>query len=188
MDMVDLRIAWNRPARLPDGSSEHVLLVGVTPQAALSRLPGNFCLLLDCSGSMEGQKLEDARAACRLALSCLQADDVWSMVSFNSAARPVLVGQSCRGLTDDAVNRHLAGLAAEGTTRLDPLSEARKAPQPNGPGTSAILVITDGHPTNARGTVIEDFLFLGTAGGLTQRITSSRSGSGVRAIQQRVPD
>lgn len=181
--MIGLRTAWNRPARLPDGSTEHVLLVGVTPHAALNRLPGNFCLLLDCSGSMEGQKLEDARAACRLALSCLQADDVWSLVSFNSAARPVLVGQSCRGLTDDAVNRHLAGLAAEGTTRLDlALSEARKALQPNmGPGrTSAILLITDGHPTNARGTVIEDCdPFLGTAGGLaTEGITLISVGLG----------
>jgi Ca-activated chloride channel family protein len=169
--MVDLRLAWNRPARLPDGSTEHVLLVGMTPQAALSRLPGNFCLVLDCSGSMEGQKLEDARAACRLALGCLQGDDTWSLVAFNSTARPILVNQSCRDLADASVTRHLGGLTAEGTTRLDlAISEARKALRPNmGPGTtSEIILITDGHPTNARGTIIEDCSpFLATADGLS---------------------
>jgi Mg-chelatase subunit ChlD len=171
--MLDLRLAWNRPARLPDGPTEHVLLIGLTPQAVLSRMSGSFCILMDCSGSMEGQKLEDANAACRLALDCLSGDDIWSLVAFNSSARIVAAGQSCRDITEGAVERHLSGLKAEGTTRLDlAISEARGALEANlGPDrVSAILLITDGHPTNARGNVIKDCSpFLGMVDDLSAR-------------------
>ncbi len=158
--MLSIRTAWNRTARPPDGLTEHILLIGTTPQAGLATLPGNYCILLDCSGSMEGQKLQDAKVACSLAHQCLREDDLLSLVCFSSRSNALFAAQRRADLGEAALRRHLDGVAATGTTRMDlALSEARKALQPNlGPGrAAAILLITDGHPTNARGENVDEY-------------------------------
>ena len=166
--MITVRTAWDRPSRPPDGVTEHVLLIGLKPQAEMARLPGNLCIVLDCSGSMVGQKLEDARAACRLAVQCLNPDDTLSLVTFNDYAVSRFAAQRRDALTDAVLEQHLAGIKAEGTTRVDlALAAARSALAPNvGSGRmSAILLITDGHPTDAQGHRLSEFPDLYEASG-----------------------
>jgi Ca-activated chloride channel family protein len=51
--------------------------------AKTDRLPLNLALVLDRSGSMEGPKLEMARAALRQAIQCLRAQDRFSVVTYD---------------------------------------------------------------------------------------------------------
>jgi hypothetical protein len=158
--MLHIRIAWDHPARPPDGTTEHVLLIGLTPPAGLATLPGNFCILLDCSGSMEGDKLHNAKAACRLAARSLKLNDLLSLITFNSRPTVRFTAERREKLTDLALEAVLDRLKAEGTTNTDAgLAEAKKALHPHlSPArVSTLLLITDGYPTDAKGGKLTEY-------------------------------
>lgn len=158
--MVEIRTAWDRPARPPDRVTEHTLLIGLTPPAGLARLPANLCLLLDCSDSMKGQNLEDARAACRLAVQCLNPEDRLSLVTFHARPQARFIAQPPEALTEAVLEDHLAGIQAGNTTRTDrALATAERVLATHrGPGrVSLALLITDGHPTDAQGKPLTEY-------------------------------
>ncbi len=52
-----------------------------------SRAPVNVAIVLDRSGSMQGDKLREAKRAAQLALNYLQADDIISVISYDNTVR-----------------------------------------------------------------------------------------------------
>jgi Ca-activated chloride channel homolog len=57
------------------------------------RLPLNFVLVLDRSGSMEGQKLETMKQAVNQIINQLEPNDVISVITFESSTQVIIPSQ-----------------------------------------------------------------------------------------------
>ena len=115
---------------------------------AIVRLPLNFSLVLDRSGSMSGAKINLLRVAVRAIIGRLQPDYTVSLVVFNAHADvliPATAGRD-RGPLLERVNR----LEAGGGTKMAPamragLAEIVKNLSPR--VASRLIVLTDGQTT-----------------------------------------
>ena len=89
------------------------------PLAAQSRPPVNFIAVLDVSGSMWGEKIEQARQAVKHAVQYLRSGDVFSLVTFSSGVacpfEPTPVNDKARKAIEDC----LQTISAGGMTALD---------------------------------------------------------------------
>ena len=89
------------------------------PPATHSRPPVNFSAVLDVSGSMQGEKIAQAKLAVRLAAQYLRPEDIFSLVTFNNNIacpyKPSLVDDRTR----QAVEACLETIQASGMTALD---------------------------------------------------------------------
>jgi len=73
------------------GRPVHLALELLAPQAeASSRRPMAFCAVLDRSGSMRGEPLSKAKAACESIIRNLRSNDQFSLVVFDDRAEVVL--------------------------------------------------------------------------------------------------
>jgi Ca-activated chloride channel family protein len=88
-------------------------------QTGKQRPPMAFVAVLDISGSMQGEKLEQAKEAVRRALHHLRDDDVFSLVTFEANVRcvvePVEMDENTRRVALSALNE----IRATGMTALD---------------------------------------------------------------------
>ena len=109
------------------------------------RPPLNFTAVLDVSGSMQGQKLAQAKEAIRQALHRLHAGDIISLVIFNSEVRcvlePTVYGDQSRRVIESALQE----ISASGMTALDGglalgVEKAAQTKQ----GTNLVLLLSDG--------------------------------------------
>ncbi len=115
---VRVRVELDRPV-LPAGSTEtavvKIALDGLRRPAA-QRAPVNLALVIDKSGSMGGEKIERARDAAREAVRRLSADDVVSLIVYDSGVR-VLVPAGRVG-DGEALHAAIAGIRSGGGTAL----------------------------------------------------------------------
>jgi Mg-chelatase subunit ChlD len=92
---------------------------GELPKSTGSRPEINFCAVLDNSGSMQGEKLDQALQAVRMAGRTLHPGDVFSLVTFNSEVHcvlePTVAGKDSSRQIDAALQKIQAG----GMTALD---------------------------------------------------------------------
>jgi Ca-activated chloride channel family protein len=114
--------------------------------------PKDICFVLDTSGSMAGQKLEQARKALRFCLANLGDDDRFEIVRFSTEAEPLfngLVPADKEHLEQAA--RFVDGLRPTGGTAIgDALSRALRVlggGSGSGGRPSMIIFLTDGLPT-----------------------------------------
>lgn len=112
---VKLKVETDR-ATLPAGKSERVVLkISLQPEKILreesSRPPVNLALVLDRSGSMTGQKLEQAKEAAVLAARRLGTKDIVSLIAYDSAAKVIVPSQQGENIEEfvDSVRRLRAG-------------------------------------------------------------------------------
>lgn len=85
--------------------------------------PTAFAIVLDRSGSMKGEKLEEAKKAVLAAAKALSASDRIALVTFDSEARIVLPAKT--RADDKAIAPRVAGVEAGGGTSILPgLKEA----------------------------------------------------------------
>ena len=112
------------------------------------RTPMNLCLVIDRSGSMEGQPLEYVKQACAHVVDMLAPTDVLSIVTFEEMVEVLMPPQQVTN--KDQVKAGLARLQAGNTTNLfDGISlalqqvlqfiETNRA--------TRMIVLTDGDPT-----------------------------------------
>ncbi len=143
-------IAANLLSYKPFGSApgdEGFFLLLVTPPLAAEETPvaKDVIMVLDTSGSMEGQKLEQAKEAARYVLEHLGAEDRFNIVSFSSAvhtfeAAPVPASRR------EAGSAFVDGLRAQGSTDINrALLEAGAGADPTRP--TILIFLTDGQPT-----------------------------------------
>ena len=118
--------------------------------AESSAPPTELCLLIDCSGSMSGGKLQEVvRAAASFARRQDLSRNPMSVVAFSTTAQPIT------GLTSSAadIDRALAQLEPGGNTSMDlGLAAAgtglqRSVLNRQSHSAQAILLFTDGEPT-----------------------------------------
>ena len=112
------------------------------------RMPVNVALVIDRSGSMEGQPLDYVKQACAFVVDMLSPDDVLSIVTFEETVEVIM---PARRVSDPGlIKQHIARIAPGNTTNLfDGLyaGGAQVASVPLQGYVSRVLLLTDGEPT-----------------------------------------
>jgi len=132
----------------PSGE-EGFALITVTPPAIAARTtPRDLTFVVDVSGSMRGQKMEQARAAGRQMLASLGSQDRFRIIDFSTDVRTFGNGFSTATRRNiDEANRYLDDLRPEGSTNISgALEEALDAPTDEA-RMPIVFFVTDGEPT-----------------------------------------
>ncbi len=134
----------------PDGDDGYFLLLVSPPQAAAVTeiVARDVILVLDVSGSMRGEKMEQARGAAQYILDQLGPEDRYNIVSFSTGTRmlaPTLLAANERHRGRQFVQELQAG---GGTNIQRAMQEALRLTQPGRP--QLILFMTDGLPTEGK--------------------------------------
>jgi Ca-activated chloride channel family protein len=90
-----------------------LLPVGETKQ---TRIPLDICLVLDCSSSMRGERLAQAKESARYMINQLTPSDHFCLIGFNDQARVVVPRQPVHASA--AVREHVAEMQASGGTEM----------------------------------------------------------------------
>src|SRR5260370_16227494 len=80
------------PLPVTDRSQVGYVLLEAVPTELMAqvRLPLNFSLVLDCSGSMHGNKIASVKEAVKMVIDNLSPSDCISVVTFTGSARTVV--------------------------------------------------------------------------------------------------
>jgi Ca-activated chloride channel family protein len=129
-----------------DGEEGWFLLLASPGLAASESVtPKDLVLVLDVSGSMEGEKMTQARRAARLVLGDLNPDDSFEVLAFSTGTDAF--GDGLRPASEaGAASDWVGGLAAGGSTNIhQALTEAFDLARPGRP--LYVMFLTDGLPT-----------------------------------------
>jgi Ca-activated chloride channel family protein len=94
------------------------VLVEVMPTGAIGdvKMPLNFCLVLDHSGSMGGAKLDNLKKAARLAVEQMEPHDVVSIVIFDDKVEVIVPAQPVANAAD--MGRQIDAIPVGGGTTM----------------------------------------------------------------------
>ncbi len=133
----------------PAGEDGFFLLLIAPPVEAGDRevVAKDLIFVLDTSGSMEGEKLEQAKAALTFVLDHLNEADRFAIVVFNSAV--TTYAEALQPASERAAARaYVQGLSAGGSTDIDgALQRALKLADTASGRPQVVLFLTDGLPT-----------------------------------------
>ena len=93
-----------------------ISLTGFELSGLKERTPANVALVLDESGSMTGEKLEEAKEAALLAVDLLNGDDILSIISYDSHVKVLVPATRVADKSD--IRRALRAMKAGGQTAL----------------------------------------------------------------------
>jgi len=131
------------------GREDGFALITVTPPAVAARTtPRDLTFVVDVSGSMRGQKMQQARAAGRQMLASLGPQDRFRIIDFSTDVRTFGAGftAATRRNIDEAL-RYLDDLRPDGSTNISgALEEALDAPVDDA-RMPIVFFVTDGEPT-----------------------------------------
>lgn len=136
---------YHDPTNPADPDGFFMLLLAPDPGAQTRAVAKDILLVLDHSGSMEGEKFQQAQAAARYILSHLNAEDRFYMTSFSSDIQRF--ADELRPATDaDKAVEWVNQLSAVGSTDINTaLLEAAAVADRERP--TYLIFITDGLPT-----------------------------------------
>jgi Ca-activated chloride channel family protein len=83
-------VPGNKYALSTENNREHLLVkvtAGETAMGMGQRLPVNLCLIIDRSGSMEGEPLDYVKRACSYVVDLLEPNDILSIVTFEEQVK-----------------------------------------------------------------------------------------------------
>lgn len=156
----DLVLQWQLPAAAGNQaalfseqlSDDHYALLMLSPAAqpvSSERQPREVFLIIDTSGSMQGERIRQARRSLIHALGRLQPEDRFNVLEFNSY-HSMLFREPQRANTEnlEQASQWVAGLNADGGTEMLPVLRDALS-QPNEPGyLRQLIFITDGSVSN----------------------------------------
>ena len=131
------------------GKDDGFALITLSPPAVQPRaVPRDLTFVIDVSGSMSGEKIEQARAAGKQILRSLSSMDRFRLIDFSSDVRTFRDSFSTATRENiRAAERYLDELDAQGSTNISAaLDEALSSPVQSG-RLPIILFLTDGQPT-----------------------------------------
>lgn len=131
------------------GREDGFALITVTPPAIAARTtPRDLTFVVDVSGSMRGQKIEQARAAGRQMLASLGPQDRFRIIDFSTDVRTFASGFTPATRRNiDAANRYLDDLRPEGSTNISGALEEALAVESDESRMPIVFFVTDGEPT-----------------------------------------
>jgi len=121
-------------------------------------LPLNLCLLIDCSGSMMGDKIEKAREAAQSMVSALRQEDLLTVITFSTDAETLIDSQPMTPDAQDAALNTISAIRIQGITRMDSgLIAAYTSLEKNkGNYMPILLMLSDGAPTDSYGNMLDE--------------------------------
>ena len=131
------------------GGEDGFALITVTPPAVAPRTtPRDLTFVVDVSGSMRGQKMEQARAAGRQLLASLGSEDRFRIIDFSTDVRTFASGftPATRRNIDEAV-RYLDDLRPDGSTNISGALEEALDTAGDESRMPIVFFVTDGEPT-----------------------------------------
>ena len=131
------------------GGEDGFALITVTPPAVTPRTtPRDLTFVVDVSGSMRGQKMEQARAAGRQLLASLGIQDRFRIIDFSTDVRTFASGftPATRRNIDEAV-RYLDDLRPDGSTNISGALEEALDTAVDESRMPIVFFVTDGEPT-----------------------------------------
>jgi Ca-activated chloride channel homolog len=142
-------IVGNRFGYAPENTREHLLLLLKSSGAMMGRrMPLNLCLVIDRSGSMEGEPLEYVKRACGYVVDLLEPSDVLSIVTFEESVDVVMPAR--RVMNKALIKEHINRIQPGNTTNLyDGMTAGcMQIAALNAPGyLNRVMLLTDGEPT-----------------------------------------
>lgn len=138
-------LSYRDPTDPADPDGFFMLMLAPKPGAHSAVLPKDVILMLDRSGSMEGEKFVQARQALQYILAHLKPEDRFGVIAFSSgmdsyalSLRPAMEAQAASAWVDE--------LSAEGSTDINrALLEAAAMVETDRP--AYLIFLTDGLPT-----------------------------------------
>lgn len=132
------------------GNEDGFALIEIAPPAErrTDAMPRDVTLVLDVSGSMNGRKIEQARAAGRQLLATLRAGDRFRLIDFSGDVRMFrddFVPATADNVRD--ATRYLDALEANGGTNIEAALREALRPATSRGRLPVILFVTDGEPT-----------------------------------------
>ena len=131
------------------GNDDGFALITLAPPAVRPRaVPRAVTFVIDVSGSMSGQKIEQARAAGKQLLRTLSPMDRFRLIDFSSDVRTfrddfsIASGENIR-----AAERYLDELDAQGSTNISGALDEALSSRVQAGRLPIILFLTDGQPT-----------------------------------------
>ena len=133
-----------------DPGEDGFALLFLSPPAAPAgeSVSRDLTLVVDVSGSMSGEKMEQARTAMRQALGTLHARDRFRLIAFSSGVRHFRDGWA--PVTEEALadaRRFIDNLVANGGTNLEGAVQAALAEPGTTERLSLVMLLTDGIPS-----------------------------------------
>lgn len=113
--------ALDRPVILADKDESVVVQIKIQPERVLSehkRPPVNLCLVLDRSGSMQGQKIQQAIEAAQTAVERLGPRDVLSVITYSTEVDALAESQYATDKNRRTIHYALSEVQAGGGTAI----------------------------------------------------------------------
>lgn len=131
------------------GDAGYALLFLAPPATGeLAPVGRDLTLVVDVSGSMSGEKLDQAKAALRQALGALHPRDRFRLIAFSSGVHQFHEGYASAGEAElSEARRFVDGLEANGGTNLAGAIDAALAERAEGERLPIVFLLTDGLPS-----------------------------------------
>jgi len=121
-------------------------------------LPLNLCLLIDCSYSMKGEKMDKAREAAKSLVEHLREDDLLTVITFSSDADILIDKMKMSPSKKSNAVSVIDAVRHSGVTRMDlgldaayhTFMESKDDFMP------VLLLLSDGAPTDKNGNLLDD--------------------------------
>ena len=142
-------IPGNQHAHAPRNSAEHALFqVSASDMVVGRRLPLNLCLVIDRSGSMEGDPLEYVKRACGHVVDLLDQNDILSVVTFEERVEVVMPAR--RVINKALIKEHINRIQPGNTTNIYEglaAGASQVASVRSDQFVNRVVILTDGEPT-----------------------------------------
>jgi uncharacterized protein YegL len=132
-----------------DPSTKPIVAVKIVPapMSSSKRRPFHLAMLLDVSGSMDGERIDALRRTLNLLVDGLCENDVLTLITYNNAAS---VRADCVVIAPDTrttLHTTVDSLIADGGTNMEAAigSLLALAADPAKPNVDAVFILTDGH-------------------------------------------
>lgn len=146
--LVGLSVVTEERPGDPDGYFMALLSPGATNEAVAGQVHRDVVAVLDISGSMSGDKLDQAKAALLQLLHTLRTGDRFRLIAFSTTVRTAASGWTMvNAETTAEAEQWVRSLVAEGGTNISAaLGEAFTNPPTEG-DLGVVVFLTDGLPT-----------------------------------------